>query len=341
MGRTPQIAVIGAGLAGTACARALRAVGVATRLFDKGRGAGGRLAARRVETPLGEARFDHGAQYLTARTRAFEAALAEAGAAPWAGRFVRLTADGARTPLRDEARYVGAPGMNGVVKALQSGLDVAYGRRAVGLKGGPRQWRIAFEDGGIEGPFTALVVAIPAPQAAALLNNSQLGGHTLTATARAAVLAPCWAVMAVFEHAIDPGFDGAKIEAGALAWVARNASKPGRGDLETWVLHAGSDWSQDHLEETPDTIAADLLDAFQDFSAAPAPVWAQAHRWRYAMAAQRIGRIERASEDAQPLAMDAALGLGLCGDWLIGPRAEHAWTSGTALGAALADPFAG
>ena len=40
----PRIAVIGAGLAGLSCARALRARGATVRLFDKGRGAGGRLA---------------------------------------------------------------------------------------------------------------------------------------------------------------------------------------------------------------------------------------------------------------------------------------------------------
>ncbi|WP_431268910.1 FAD-dependent oxidoreductase [Dankookia sp. P2] len=45
----PRIAVIGAGLAGLSCARALLARGATIRLFDKGRGAGGRLATRRAE----------------------------------------------------------------------------------------------------------------------------------------------------------------------------------------------------------------------------------------------------------------------------------------------------
>jgi len=38
------------------------------RLYDKGQGVGGRMATRRVTTKLGDAFFDHEAQYLTART---------------------------------------------------------------------------------------------------------------------------------------------------------------------------------------------------------------------------------------------------------------------------------
>ena len=36
---------------------------------------------------------------------------------------------------------------------------------------------------------------------------------------------------------------------------------------------------------------------------------------------------------------DPALGLGVCGDWRLGPRVEWAWTSGDALGARLLKAF--
>ncbi|MGB3738089.1 MAG: FAD-dependent oxidoreductase, partial [Pontixanthobacter sp.] len=44
-----SVAIIGAGMAGLSCATQLSAQGFAVRLFDKGRGAGGRMAARRVD----------------------------------------------------------------------------------------------------------------------------------------------------------------------------------------------------------------------------------------------------------------------------------------------------
>ena len=43
-----DIVIIGAGMSGIACARALRKAGVPVRLIDKGRGIGGRVATRRV-----------------------------------------------------------------------------------------------------------------------------------------------------------------------------------------------------------------------------------------------------------------------------------------------------
>ncbi|MDP3634933.1 FAD-dependent oxidoreductase [Phenylobacterium sp.] len=70
---TRRVAVIGAGLAGLACATALRRAGHAVTVLDKGRGPGGRMSARRVETPLGQVTFDHGAQYFTARDPGFQA----------------------------------------------------------------------------------------------------------------------------------------------------------------------------------------------------------------------------------------------------------------------------
>ena len=52
------VVIIGAGMAGLACARHLADAGLAVVLLDKGRGVGGRVATRRV----GDMQFDHGAQ---------------------------------------------------------------------------------------------------------------------------------------------------------------------------------------------------------------------------------------------------------------------------------------
>ena len=66
---TDRIAIIGAGLAGLTSAQRLAAAGLEVHLFDKSRGAGGRMCTRRAE----EVRFDHGAQYFTATEPSFQA----------------------------------------------------------------------------------------------------------------------------------------------------------------------------------------------------------------------------------------------------------------------------
>jgi len=94
------IAIIGAGLAGLACADKLAAAGRAVTLFDKGRGPGGRMSTRRRETADGVACWDHGAQFFTARTPDFQTVVANWGAcgvvAAWRGRFVTIDADDQR-----------------------------------------------------------------------------------------------------------------------------------------------------------------------------------------------------------------------------------------------------
>ena len=73
MGVFMRIGIIEAGMAGLSCAQALRHQGHDVIAFDKGRGPGGRMSTRRIDTSLGEAAFDHGAQDLTARDPAFVA----------------------------------------------------------------------------------------------------------------------------------------------------------------------------------------------------------------------------------------------------------------------------
>ncbi len=67
----PRIAVIGAGIAGLSVSAALAAHALVC-IFEKSRGVGGRMSARR-QPPWA---FDHGTQFFTARNRAFREFLA-------------------------------------------------------------------------------------------------------------------------------------------------------------------------------------------------------------------------------------------------------------------------
>jgi renalase len=99
------VVIVGAGIAGLACARRLVQAGMRPVLFDKGRGVGGRVATRRADG----LQFDHGAQYVTAKGADFAAVLRNLVAADDAARWP----DGA-----GRARVVGMPGMATLGKAL-------------------------------------------------------------------------------------------------------------------------------------------------------------------------------------------------------------------------------
>jgi predicted NAD/FAD-dependent oxidoreductase len=315
--------IIGAGLAGLACAEQLAQAGVDATLFDKGRAPGGRMSTRRVPAGGGSFAFDHGAQYFTARDPLFRAEVAQwhrrGLAAPW--------------PAAGDDAWVGTPGMSGPVTALAAARDVRFSHHVMGLvrEGGGRggAWWVNLQGGERQGPFDAVVIALPAEQALAFL-----GAHDLAMASRAvsARSQPCWTAMAAFPARL-PLPDVIR-DAGTLAWAARDGAKPGRDGSETWVLQAGGMWSARHLERTPGEIAQLLLAELTGLCApasVPEPTYLAAHRWRYAMT----------SGAALGALWNPSLQLGACGDWLMGPRVELAWLSGRHLARAMLAGHAG
>lgn len=308
-----RIAIVGAGMAGLACARALTAKGIETTLFDKGRKPGGRMSSRSGDSPAGPVGFDHGAQYMTGRDPGFVAALSawrEAGiVAPW--------------PAAGSDSWVGVPAMNAPLVALARDLPVRWETRVESLARDEAGWRLR-GDGLDEGGFSAVLTAIPAEQTAALLADS---APDLAAVAKETRSDPCWTAMAAFPRRLAFDEDVLRTD-GAIGWAARNSAKPGRPATEAWVIQAGPDWSRAHLEEEAGSVSEALLAAFFEAAAlaSVAPALLKAHRWRYA----RSGAAER------EVLWDAAARIGACGDWLTGPRVENAWLSGRRLAEAVA-----
>ena len=89
-----------------------------------------------------------------------------------------------------------------------------------------------------------------------LQTSALLGTHPFVTTVDTAEMAPCWAVMASWDDAIDVPFDAAFVNDGPLSWIARDGSKPGRPHPHAWVLHASPAWSVAHLEDAPGDVLA-------------------------------------------------------------------------------------
>jgi predicted NAD/FAD-dependent oxidoreductase len=323
-----SIAVVGAGIAGLACATTLAEAGHGVSLFDKGRRPGGRVATRRADGVS----FDHGAQFATARGAGFSRlidSLVPAGVmVPWPA--ARRGADIA---------WVGSPGMSALPRAmadrlaaqrvtLHTGRHVAFLHDGGALRHMPaaevKPGTVTPEGGDLSERFDAVLLALPAPQAVPLLAAI---GHRFAADAARAVIAPCWAVLLVFETPVL-GPDCLRPTGSPLAWIARDSARP-RADggqtaaPEAWVLHASAAWTRAHMDDPADSVIAALLEAFREATGSSAsPLHRLAHRWRYALVETPLG---------QPCLWDATARLGLCGDWCLGPRVEAAYDSGVAL----------
>ena len=337
-----HIAIIGAGIAGLACARRLVERDRRVTVFERSKTAGGRAATRRTE--IGG--FDHGAQYLTARGPAFVAAVdawSRAGVVePWSvvthSLEARVGDAPTRAPSAATERWVGVPGMSAIGQYLAEGLDVRFGASIVRVDavGGDRdatsRWSVQRRDDGdgvavTEGLFDAVVVAMPAETAATLLRVVP----ALAARAGQAQLAPCWALLIGFADPIAADLarvgDAAFVNGGRLAWIARESSKPERRVGERWTVHAQSAWSVEHLDDDPEDIKEKLLRAFHEATGTiEQPIYTAVHRWRYALARTAL---------SCDFLWDPDRRIGACGDWCRGHRIEDAWTSGVALADAI------
>ena len=267
------------------------------------------MATRRVSVPGHNLSFDHGAQYFTTRNPAFAALIKSAGDS------VARWEDGA-----GETRLVGCPGMASLPRTMAEGLHVRLQVEVKSLRQEGSRWVLETTDG----TFRArrLVMTIPAPQAARLLGAA----HPASARLETVEMAPCLTLMAAFPSEDSKPFASRASQAHPLAWIAQDSTKPGRTASATaWIAQAGPEWSLQHLEETPETIAPLMLALLaEEIGADPgAAVHAVAHRWRYARVIKTLGQPFLRSDDST---------LWLGGDWCLGPRVEVAWESGDAIG---------
>ena len=314
-----EVAILGAGIAGLAAGQALQAAGLRVQLFDKSRSVGGRLCTRRGE----DWEADHGAQYFTARDAEFAAHVqrwvAEGVLALWQPRLVALGGDGGHRLDAQLPRYVGTPRMGAPARHMSQGLAVQTQTTVDALQRTAGRWRLhSREQGWCAQDFDAVLLALPAPQAAALLGTCD---STLVSSCAAVDMRGCWALMLRYAKKPEPDFDAAFVNEGPLSWIARNSSKPQRTGLETWVAQASPAWSQAHIEaSSEDVITALLPEIAAHIGISPDAV--TAHRWRYADCAQaaQVGSLWSTTEQ-----------LGVCGDWLHGGRVEGAWLSGRHL----------
>lgn len=303
------VAVVGAGVAGLACARRLAEAGVPVTVFDKSRGPSGRLSTRR----RADGQWDHGAPFFSATEPAFERqclAWREAGVL-------------ARWP--DDRHWVGVPRMSALGRHLALGLDLRTTHRIAQVQRTADTWTLLDTDGRQHRGFARVVVAVPAPQAVPLL----AAVPSLQAVVRTVRPHPVHALLVRTTDDLSELAPVLRPDHGPLELIVHNTAKPGRPDPPCLVAHTRPSWTRSVLEVDPTTLADRLLEALAQALGRPvAPLSVQVHRWRYAHAS-----------GARPwpagFGWSSRAGVGVCGDWVGGVGVEGAWRSGTALAAAM------
>ena len=210
--------------------------------------------------------------------------------------------------------------MDAVAVHLAAGIEIDYNVAVLSLTKSKNRWQLTDGNQHTYGPYEAVIIAAPPPQAAGLLESSS----KLRDRIRNVEMQPCLAVTAAFEKPLDLPFDAAFVHGSPVKWAARNSSKPGRPAAECWVLHADAKWSLEQAGVEADAGVRTLMDSFfKSMGQTPVdPIFCQTRYWKTAAAANplNVGCL-----------WDAALKIGLCGDWCQMSRFEGAVLSGMAM----------
>jgi predicted NAD/FAD-dependent oxidoreductase len=292
-----RIAVVGAGLAGALAGCILADHGHRVTLYDKGRGAGGRMSSRRQ--PHG--RVDYGG-------RRFRLDCPEL--APLRQLWL---SDGVIRPLGQD-QYAPVGPANALVRHLLADTDARFGQRVTGLRRDGPGWRLHDLTGELLGEAEIVLLALPPAQAAELIESFD---PALASCLQQLPMTPAWVVMAALPAAVP--CPALPTDTAELAAVELQRSEGGQASI---LLEATPAWSVANLEASAESIARSLWQCLQrEVAGLPQPDQLVAHRWRYA----------RPSGRPFGTRFDIDSSIGLAGDWCEGNDAEAALRSGQAL----------
>ena len=316
--QTTDVLVIGAGMAGLIAAAELQQAGRSVRVLDKGRGVGGRLASRRIES----ATFDHGAPGFKASDPWFISQVLQArlngAVAPWT-----LDAAEVHPDLRS---WRGTPSMSAMPKQLSRGLDLQLETTVTHLHPHRDRW-LATTASGHTFASTSVVLTAPVPQAMALLEAGGIGlAPELRHRLDAIEYERCLTVMAILDGPSRiPSPGGVLFSRGPIASITDNQAK-GISAEPSVTLHATPAFSLEHWDHDRLESGRLLLAAAADWIGAGVRTF-QVHGWRYSQPKIR---------DLEPcLLVNHAPPLALAGDAFGGVGVEGAALSGRAAALAI------
>lgn len=305
--------IVGAGIAGAGCAGHLAAAGWEVDVFDKARGAGGRLSTRRLEQ--GWATL--GTPFIAAKRDPFRSQLREWTRQGWLEPVRGDIWQGRATVSWSQARlqnhYYPTVEPSRLVRDLLGTARLHTLAPVVALR--PRT--IVLQNGQEHGDYSCVICSVPTPQAVPMLDALPLLRERL-ADVR---YRPIWSFLMRWEG--GPAASVIRFDDHLLSLAVRQGS----GGPGLWAVHSSHEFAETYLEASVEEASTRAASALMGLLGLPWPVEVEAaHLWRHAKPV--------ASSDGFWLS-DRESRVALIGDGVAGEGIERAWESGVRLAQAL------
>lgn len=321
-----EIAIVGAGMAGLACAQMLHQAGYKVVVLDKSRGLGGRMATRRLQGT----HADHGVCYLKPKSPEFQSLLNQLVdrkvSRVWTEAIYEFVEGEIQRPQKQVPCYVSASGISAIAKFLAIGLTLRLNHRVMQIEERDG-WQLHCESGETISA-KSVVIAIPAPQAAMLCESIS---SAFLERIQAVEYSPCISAIAVYPVERQAEVQALEWKAlvcpsdSELGWIGIDSTKQLNPVQPTVVVQSNAQFAAQHLEDLDLQQVGEILLKRASEMAQPwlaSPEVFQVHRWRYAFPIQPLAEKFLAANTVAPL---------FCtGDWCGGNRVESAFQAGLA-----------
>ncbi|TNE74692.1 FAD-dependent oxidoreductase [bacterium] len=330
---TYDVLIIGSGLSGLSCAQRLHEEGLKVCVLDKGFKVGGRTASKNIETPIGTAIFDYGAQYFTVYELEFQKQvnrwIKDGAVEKWSTIFASANENEHR---EQKIRYKGVPTMRAICEQMANGLTVHQQQKVVKFHETTQEtWEVITEKGDTFYAKT-LVCSAPLTQSLDLCYLSGIIPSDSTVTFfNQQKYNPCIAILIASDTNStipEPGgiwFD----DTHPIRWAADNKKK-NVSPITAVTVHLAPAFSKEHFDASDAIILADLYD---DLKSLVPGKWVKTaiHKWRYSQPSNIVNKSFLRDEYYNRL--------WFTGDVFINGRVESAWLAGLHTAEAILNSY--
>jgi len=309
--------IVGSGISGSNIANHLSKK-YKVEIFEKAKGLGGRASNRRYLKKLS---FDHGLQYLTAKTKEFNRFLirleGEKILKVWKGHHLNLDLK----KRNNLTKYIGKNANNDISKSLLKRKNIKINKfvsiKSINFKLG--YWEITLGNNR-KINFKNVILTCPYAQSKNL-SKKYLKKEIEKLNVK---MTPNITVMLVYKSNKQPPISSISFNDKILRWAANeNSKKRFTSKLNLWTLQSDSTWAKKVINKYKNnriSVMNLIINRFLKFTGFQKSkiIFKNIHGWKYAYNNKPTKIKSYYSRQYK---------LGICGDWFLGPKAENAWLS--------------
>ena len=310
--------VLGSGVAGSTIANLLSKK-YSVHVFDKARGPGGRSSNKRFKKNLS---FDHGVQYISPKSKLFANYIKKLHKnnilKSWDDNHLDFTFE--KKPF--SIKYIGRRANNDLVKYNLKNIKQSFASPIEKIDFKQYFWEITLKNKS-KHQFKSLIITCPFPQLKKLAKQ-YLDKNILKLKVQ---MQPNITVMVAFKNQKNLPISSIKFDDDILAWVANeNSKKRFKSNINLWTLQATLKWSKKTINKykTDKLIMNQLISRFTNLTGFEKNkiIFKRIHGWKYSYNYEKTPYLS---------IWNKKINLGICGDWLSGPKVENAWLSANDL----------